>query len=54
VPTAQKLGMAVIAVALVTTLILPGRQTAPVLNAFGQFTTGTLSTAMGTSAGAQN
>lgn len=50
-PTAQKLGMAVIAVALVTTLILPGRLTVPVLQASQQFASGTLSTAMGTSSG---
>lgn len=53
-PTAQKLGMAVIGVALVTTLILPGRLTVPVLQAGTQFTTGTLSTAMGTSSGAKS
>jgi hypothetical protein len=52
--TVQKLGMGIIGVALVATLVLPGRQTPAVLNAFGQFTTGTLSTAMGTSQGAVN
>lgn len=50
-PTIQKLGMAVAGIALVTTLILPDRQTGPVLNAFEGFTTGTLSTAMGTTSG---
>lgn len=53
-PTAQKLGMAVITVALVATLVLPGRQTPAVLNAFTGFTTGTLSTAMGTSSGVKS
>lgn len=52
--TAQKLGMGVITVALVATLVLPGRQTPSVLNAATSFTTGTLSTAMGTSSGAQS
>ena len=51
-PTAQKLGMAVIGVMLATTLLLPGRQTVPVLNATGQLLTGVQSTAMGTSSGA--
>lgn len=46
--TVQKLGMAVIGVALVATLVLPGRQTVPVINAFTGFTTNTLGTAMGT------
>jgi hypothetical protein len=46
--TAQKIGMAVIGLAVITTLILPGRQTVPVVNAFSQFTQGTLGTAMGT------
>lgn len=49
--TAQKLGMAVIGLAVITTLILPGRQTVPVVNAFGAFTQGTLATAMGTKQG---
>jgi hypothetical protein len=35
-------------IALATTLILPGRQTAPVINAFGNFARGVLATAMGT------
>ena len=46
--TVQKLGMGIIGVALVATLVLPGRQTVPVLNAVTGFTTGTLGTAMGT------
>jgi hypothetical protein len=46
--TVQKLGMGIIGIALVATLVLPGRQTVPVINAFSGFTTGTLSTAMGT------
>lgn len=44
----QKVAMGVIGLAVITTLILPGRQTVPVINAFGQFTQGTLGTAMGT------
>jgi hypothetical protein len=35
-------------IALATTLILPGRQTAPVINAGANFTRGVLATAMGT------
>lgn len=50
--TVQKLGILVIGTAFVTTLILPGRQTVPVLGATGKLITGTLSTAQGTSRGA--
>ncbi len=46
--TAQKIGMGVILLALATTLILPGRQTVPVVNAFGNFSQGLIGTAMGT------
>lgn len=48
----QKIAMGVITVAFVTTLVLPGRNTASVLGAASQLTTGTLSTAEGTSSGA--
>lgn len=43
-----KIGVLVVGVAFVTTLILPGRQTPQVLNAFGNVATGVLGTAMGT------
>ncbi len=48
---AQKLGMAIIGVALATTLVLPDRKTPDVLNAGRQFATGVLGTAMGTAKG---
>lgn len=38
----------VVGVAMVTTLILPGRQTPQVIGAFGNLATGVLGTAMGT------
>lgn len=38
----------IVAIGLVTTLILPKRQTPQVINAFTGFTRGTLATAMGT------
>jgi hypothetical protein len=50
--TAQKAVAGAIAIAFVTTLILPNRSTVPVLGAIGKLTTGTLSTAQGTSSGA--
>lgn len=50
--TFQKLGMVTLGIAAMTTLILPDRQTVPVLGALGRLGTGTLSTAMGTSRGA--
>lgn len=50
--TVAKWGTLIIGTAFVTTLILPNRQTVPVLGAVGKLTTGTLSTAMGTSQGA--
>lgn len=45
--TAQKLGMGVIAVAMMTTLVLPGRQTGKVIDAGTRFVTRTLGVAMG-------
>ena len=44
----QKVAMAIVAVALVTTLVLPGRQTPAVANALTGLTTKTLGTAIGT------
>lgn len=38
----------VIGLAVITTLILPGRQTPQVINAFSGFTQGVIGTAMGT------
>jgi hypothetical protein len=49
--TVQKWGMGIIAIAFVTTLILPGRQTVPVLSGVSKLATGTISTAQGTSTG---
>lgn len=46
--TIEKFMMAVVGVALVTTLILPKRQTPQVINAATQFARGTMATAMGT------
>lgn len=46
--TLQKLGTMVIGLGVITTLVLPGRQTAPVINAFTSLIRGTLATAMGT------
>ncbi|MCI0688924.1 MAG: hypothetical protein L0Y54_17090 [Sporichthyaceae bacterium] len=46
--TAEKLGMAIIGVAMVTTLILPRRQTVPVITAAFNGARGFLATAMGT------
>jgi hypothetical protein len=51
-PTLQKVAMAIVGVALVTTLVYPGHQTAAVLGPATRLVTGTLSTAEGTSAGA--
>jgi hypothetical protein len=46
-PTVEKIAMGIVGIALVTTLILPDRQTVPVLNAtFGGFAN-SLKTAMG-------
>lgn len=47
-----KIAMAVIGVAAIATLVLPGRQTPAVLTGFTKLATGTLSTAQGTSQGA--
>lgn len=47
-PTAQKLGLALIGLATLTTAVLPGRQTAPVANAVFGGARGLLATAMGT------
>jgi hypothetical protein len=44
----EKVALAVVGVAMVTTLILPGRQTPQVANALTGLTTRTLGTAMGT------
>lgn len=44
----EKIAMAVIGVAMVATLVLPGRQTIGVTNALTGLTTKTLGTAMGT------
>lgn len=45
--TAEKVLMGIIGVGMVTTLLLPGRQTAPVIDAFSRFFSGALGTAMG-------
>lgn len=49
--TVQKWGMGLLGIAFVTTLILPGRQTVPVLGGISKLATGTISTAQGTSSG---
>lgn len=46
--TVEKFLMGAIGIAMVTTLILPKRQTAPVIAAASQLITGTIGTAMGT------
>lgn len=46
--TIQKSATAVIGIAMVTTLILPNRQTAQVIGAVRDLFRGTLATAMGT------
>lgn len=46
--TAQKIAMGIIGIGLATTLILPGRQTPAVINAFTNLFRGSLATAMGT------
>lgn len=46
--TAQKVAMGIIGIGLVTTLILPGRQTPQVIGAFTSLFRGSLATAMGT------
>lgn len=45
--TLERVGMAIVGIALVTTLILPDRQTIGVLDAAGRFFTTSLKTAMG-------
>lgn len=50
--TVQKFLMGVVAIAFVTTLVLPGRQTTGVLGGASRLITGSLSTAQGTSTGA--
>jgi len=45
---AEKVAMGIIGVGMVTTLILPGRQTPAVINAFTNLFRGSLATAMGT------
>ena len=49
----QKVAMGVILVAGITTFLLPGRQTAAFFGGATKLATGTVSTAMGTSQGAQ-
>lgn len=51
VSTLQKIAMGIIGIGLVTTLILPDRQTPQVVNAFSNLFTGSLGTAMGTKKG---
>lgn len=45
--TIEKVALGIVAVALVTTLLLPGRQTAQVIQATGGAFSGSLKTAMG-------
>lgn len=49
--TLQKVLMGLVGVAAITTLILPGRQTVPVLTAGGKLIQGTFGEAMGTTTG---
>lgn len=46
--TVEKVAMGIIGIGLVTTLLLPGRQTPAVVNAFTGLFRGSLATAMGT------
>ena len=46
--TIEKIAMGVIGIGMATTLILPGRQTPAVINAFTGLFRGSLATAMGT------
>lgn len=46
--TIEKVALGVVGIALVTTLLLPGRQTPQVINAFTGLFRGSLATAMGT------
>lgn len=43
----QKVALGIIGVAMITTLVLPGRQTPKVIDAFSRLFTGSLSVAMG-------
>lgn len=45
--TVEKVAMGIVGIALVTTLILPGRQTAQVIKAGGQIFNSALKTSMG-------
>jgi hypothetical protein len=47
----EKIAMLIVGIGLVTTLILPDRQTVGVLNAAGSVFNGALATAMGTKKG---
>lgn len=44
--TVEKVAMGIIGIGMVTTLILPGRQTPAVINAFSNLFRGSLATAM--------
>jgi hypothetical protein len=46
--TVEKVAMGIIGIGMATTLILPGRQTPAVINAFAGLFRGSLATAMGT------
>lgn len=46
--TVEKVAMGIIGIGMATTLILPGRQTIGVVNAFTGLFRGSLATAMGT------
>lgn len=46
--TFEKLGVLTIGLAMITTMVLPGRQTDKVINALGTASRGILGTAMGT------
>lgn len=50
--TVQKVAMAIVGLAFAATLFSTKNATVPVIGAFSKLTTGTLSTAMGTSTGA--
>jgi hypothetical protein len=44
--TVEKVAMGVVGIAMITTAILPGRQTVPVVNAFSNFVRGLFATVM--------
>jgi hypothetical protein len=46
--SAERIAMGIVGVAMITTLILPKRQTPQVINAFAGLFRGSLATAMGT------